>query len=126
MFVLYELSNGNAHSQSSEPINNPNAQRWGVKQTNKSGLWNSELLDFEAEQKSRIMSKLEFLNLFTDEELAAILTAAKQSALVEVFIKKLDLSEFIDLAYEPTVAGLRAMSDAGLLTSDRAEAIINV
>lgn len=125
MFVLYELATGRAHSQSSMPINNPDTDIYGVKETQNTGAWNSELLDFEPVPVRKRLSTLAFMELFTDEELVGILTAAKQSAQVELFVMKMQQAEFIDLSYPSTVAGINALSSAGLLTQERAEAILN-
>lgn len=125
MFILYELATGRAHSQSSQAIDNPNPDKWGVKETDKEGVWDNALLDFVPILVAKKLSKLAFLNRFTNEELVTILSVAKQNALVEVFVKKLDASEFVDLSYPPTIEGINALASAGLLTESRANEVLN-
>ena len=125
MFVLYELGTGRAHSQQKGPIDNPDTVKWGVKETKLSGIWNTETLDFDPVPVNRKKSKTEFLELFTDAEFMGILTAAKLSVEVEMFIKKMDAAEFIDLAYPDTIAGINGMAAAGLLTTERAKEVLN-
>jgi hypothetical protein len=125
MFVLYELETGRAHSQSSQAIDNPDPDKWGVKETQNIGLWNPELLDFEPVPTRKRLTTLAFMELFTDAELVGILTAAKQSPQVELFVMKMNQAEFIDLSYPSTIAGINALASAGLLTESRANEVLN-
>jgi len=126
MFVLYELETGRSHSQSSQAIDNPNHEKWGVIETQNSGTWNPELLDFEPAIKRKRLTTLAFMELFTDAELVEILTAAKQYAQVELFIMKMQQAEFIDLSYPPTITGINALASFGLITESRATEVLNV
>jgi hypothetical protein len=82
-------------------------------------------------QPSRKLSKLEFINLFTDEEYVGILTAAKQSAAVEAWLKKFEMTSVdadgrsIDLTDPRTIAGVNALEAGGLLAAGRAAEILN-
>ena len=125
MHILYELETGRAHSQSAESFTNPDPTKWGIKETQNVGIWNKQTLDFDPRPIDKKMSKLEFLNLFTDAELAGILATAKLDAGVEVFVKKLDAAEFVDLDYPGTIAGLNALEAGGLLSAGRAGEILN-
>lgn len=126
MFVLYELETGRAHSQSSSAFTNPRPDIYGVKETDKTGTWDTDLLDFvEIPKSNKRKTKLEFLNSFSDTELANILSAAKVSPLVEVFIKKLDAAEFVDISYQPTIDGINALYAAGLIEGSRVSEILN-
>ena len=125
MFVLYELDTGRAHSQQKGPIDNPDTNKWGVKESSIEGVWNPKLLDFEPVEADKRKTKTEFLELFTDDEFMGILTAAKVSVEVEMFIKKMDAAEFIDLSYPDTIAGINGMVAAGLLTTERAAEVLN-
>jgi hypothetical protein len=71
-----------------------------------------------------ILTKLEYMMRFTDAELAAIYTAAKQSVQVEVWLEKFKLAQEINLADTQTIAGVQALESAGLLDAGRAAEIL--
>lgn len=73
----------------------------------------------------RKISKLEYMELFTDNEMVSIFAAAKTSPLVEIWLEKFRLSEFIDLADPRNVDGLQALESAGILGQGRAAEILN-
>lgn len=73
---------------------------------------------------SRVLTHLEFLDLFSDVELATILTAAEQYVAIQVWIKKLELSGEVDLDSPRTAAGLQALELNGLLLPGRAAEIL--
>ena len=73
----------------------------------------------------RKISKLDYMELFTDNEMVAIFTAAKASPLVEIWLEKFRLSEFIDLADPRNADGLYALESAGILGQGRALEILN-
>ena len=124
-YVLYELETGRAHSQSSTSFDNPNAEIYGIKQTDNTGIWNESTLDFDPIPPSKKMTTLAFMELFTDTELIGILDAAKVSTEVQLFVMKLEQAEFMDLEYQPTVDGINAMVFIGLLTQERADEVLN-
>lgn len=70
-------------------------------------------------------SKLEFLNKFSDEELAGVLDAAKINSLIAVWVKKLDLAENINITDERLINGVNALEQLGLLNNGRAAEILN-
>lgn len=70
------------------------------------------------------LTKLAFMNRFTMEELAAIYTAAKTEVMVEVFMDKLKLAEYVDVTDPQTIAGLQALAASGLLTEARVQEIL--
>lgn len=68
----------------------------------------------------RFVSKTAFLEMLGDQNLAAVLTAAKASVLVEAWVTKFESQKDppgIDLDYESTRAGVEALERAGLLTA---------
>ena len=71
-----------------------------------------------------VLSKLGYMNRFTDAELAAIYTAAKSVVQVEVWLEKFKLAEFIDLTDQRTIDGLNSLEAAGLLAAGRAAEIL--
>ena len=72
------------------------------------------------------LSKLAFMERFTLEEMAGIYTAAKTNVVVEIFLDKMKLAEFIDITDANTIAGVNALVSAGLLTEARAAEILAV
>jgi len=75
-------------------------------------------------EPARVITKLDFMNRFTMEELAVIYTAAKTEVMVEVFLDKLKLAERVDIADPQTIAGLQALAASGLLTEARVQAVL--
>lgn len=72
----------------------------------------------------KILSKLEYMNLFTDTELEDIYTTAKTVIQVEVWLEKFKLAAEIDLNDERTIGGVNALETAGLLAVGRAAEIL--
>lgn len=79
---------------------------------------------------ARRLTKLEYMNRFHDAELAAIYSAAKVSVAVEVWLAKFNAATpdadgtSVDLDDPRTIAGVRALEDAGLLGTGRAAEIL--
>ena len=73
---------------------------------------------------SRVLTKLQYMELFTDEELATIYSTAKSVVQIEVWLEKFKLAQEIDLDYPPTIAGLAALEGAGLIGVGRAAEIL--
>ena len=71
------------------------------------------------------ISKLAYMERFTDADLAAIYGAAKVSLAVEVWLEKFKLAEFIDLADPRTLTGLQALESNGLIGAGRALEIVH-
>lgn len=78
-----------------------------------------------AYSKSRIITKLQFLNRMSDIEVASIFEAAKMNIAIEVWIKKFELAEEINLDDERLQGGLVGLEQAGILQPGRANEIIN-
>lgn len=74
-------------------------------------------------QEVRSLTKLEYMDRFTDAELAGIYTAAKTVIQVEIWLEKFKLAASVDLDDPRTLAGLQAMEAAGLLEAGRAAEI---
>jgi hypothetical protein len=100
--------------------NMPDMSRWA---------WNAAILDFY-EKPRRRLTKLEFMNRFTDTELANIYSAAKSSIMVEVWLEKLKAASpeadgtSIDLDDPRTVAGIQSLEAGGLIAAGRAAEIL--
>ncbi len=85
--------------------------------------WVKESLSFEIQQK-RLITKLEYMNKFTDTELATIYTVAKTSIAVEIWLEKFKLASDINLDDPRVVGGLQALEQFGLIGPGRAAEIL--
>lgn len=74
--------------------------------------------------RKAILTKLEYMDRFTDAELAGIYTAAKSSVQVEVWLEKFKLATDINIDDPRTIDGLQALEAAGLLAAGRAAEIL--
>lgn len=72
------------------------------------------------------VSRLDFMDRFTDAELAGVFTAAKSSVSVEVFIEKVKAASHIDLTDPRTISGVQALEVAELISPGRADEILAV
>jgi hypothetical protein len=72
----------------------------------------------------RTLTKLAYMNRFTDAELAAIYTAAKSNVQIEVWLDKFKLAEEINLDDSSTISGVQALEAAGLLATGRSAEIL--
>jgi hypothetical protein len=73
----------------------------------------------------RILSKLEFLELFTAEERIAIRQARGSSAALDDYLYLMELAEDVDLDSQKTQGGVMMLEQAGILASGRAQEILN-
>lgn len=82
-----------------------------------------------APPEDRRVTKLAFLNRFSDAEAVAIDLASQgataEAAYMRRYQKKVDAATFIDLDDPDTRNGVIALEDAGLLAEGRADAILN-
>lgn len=69
-------------------------------------------------------TSLEFLDLFTDAEQLAVVSAAMASAQVKLWYDRMLAASFVSLSDPRTSAGLQALVSAGLLTQVRRNAIV--
>ncbi len=72
----------------------------------------------EPAQPKRLLTHLEYMNRFTDEELEGIYGADSNPA-VKVWIKKFEASSEVNLDDQRTIDGLAKMVTAGLLAANR-------
>lgn len=70
------------------------------------------------------ISKLALRQRFTFNELVAIKTASASNAMVGVLLDNLSVATYIDLGLPATQQGIGLLVQLGLLTSDRATAIL--
>jgi len=67
----------------------------------------------------------QFMDRFTDSELAAIMTAAKSSIELELWFKRFEMAQEIILSDPQTVTGVNALETAGLIATGRATEILH-
>jgi len=72
----------------------------------------------------KVITKLAFMNLFTDAELVTIYTAAKSSVAIEVWIKKLEAAKDVTLSNQATIDGVKALEASALIGAGRAAEIL--
>lgn len=80
--------------------------------------------DFVRVSPKRI-TKLEFLNRFTQAERVGIRMAAKQSVPIEDYLALVDAATFIDITRPDTIAGVQTLESIGLLAVGRAAVILD-
>lgn len=91
--------------------------------------WNTAILDWYEKPHKRL-TKLEYMNRFTDQELALIYSAAKVNVQIEVWLAKFnatstdDKGTSIDLEDPRTIAGIQALEAAGIINTGRANEIL--
>lgn len=73
----------------------------------------------------REITKLQYMNRFTDIELVTLYTAAKSVVQLEIWLEKFKMAEFINLDDIATVNGLHALEASGLIAPGRALEILN-
>ncbi len=86
-------------------------------------LVGESIQDIEQPQIKKL-TKLEYMERFTDLELQSIYTAAKTSVAIEVWLEKFKATTQVDLNDSRILTGLQALETAGLLAPGRAQEII--
>ena len=72
------------------------------------------------------ISRVEFLNRFTDAEMQAFIAASKQSPALEAYFLKLQNAEGVILNDPVTMAGVGALEARGIIGAGRAEVIFSM
>lgn len=70
------------------------------------------------------VTRLAFRNRFTAAEKTSLYTAANTSVQVRIYLDDLAAATYVDLARADTIASIEALVAAGILTADRAAAIL--
>lgn len=73
---------------------------------------------------ARILTKLQFRELFTIQEKIDMVEKAKTDPIIQVFLDDIALAQEIDLDYPAVTDGLKYAVSVGLLTEDRAATIL--
>lgn len=87
-------------------------------------VWNKDSRSFEPRTNSRTITKLDYMNRFTDVELATIYTIAKTNVAVEIWLEKFKLATEINLDDPRTIGGVNALEQYGLIGVGRAMEIL--
>lgn len=85
--------------------------------------WDTESCSFQVVPK-RVITKLEYMNKFTDTELATIYTLAKTNVGIEIWLEKFKLASDINLDDVRTIGGVTALEQAGIIAPGRAQEIL--
>lgn len=86
-------------------------------------FWNTATLQL-VQKTSGAITRLEYMNRFTDAELATIYTVAKSNVQVEVWLEKFKAATSIDLTDPRTIAGVQALEAVGIIGAGRAAEIL--
>lgn len=73
----------------------------------------------------RRVTRQAFMSLFNQEETGAIFTAAKESALIEGWLMRVQAAQYVNLDDPSTILGVQGMVAGGLLTEARAAEILS-
>lgn len=76
-------------------------------------------------QSSRILTKLEYLRRFTQDERIAIRQAATQSPVLDDYLRLLDMAQEVNTGDPDTVAAVRMLEAVGLLSQGRAIEVLS-
>lgn len=78
----------------------------------------------EGSVTGRVMTKLEFLRRFTQDERVAIRTLAKTNVVLEDYMAMIDLAQEIDTSDPDTQAGVQMLETVGLIAAGRANEVL--
>lgn len=87
-------------------------------------LQNSPVPATEPEPVSRVLTKTQYMNRFTDAELGAIYSTAKVVVSVQVWLERFNAATEINLDSSNVIGGLHTMEAAGLIGAGRANEIL--
>ena len=95
----------------------------------KGKLWNGTTWindqDYVEPLTDRMISKSQFFDLFTDDELEDILDSRKSSKKLTAFVKRIEIDDMIDMNSARLQDGVQQLETMGLLATGRANEIIN-
>jgi hypothetical protein len=88
-------------------------------------MTSEEIVKYEARDRLKL-TRLQFLQRFTFDELVAIETAAETTAGLRVLQRQQNAAEYIDVLDPSTVGGVQYLVSLGLLTVERAGVILTL
>lgn len=123
MLHLYETATGKLISSATVVDVIPDGM--AVKESDKKGVWNTTTLDFDEVIQDKILSRDDYLDLFTDSEMLAIVDAANTDAIIKNSLDILNFRGRVRMNSENTINSVNYMESQGLLKVGRAEIILN-
>ena len=88
-----------------------------------------DLIKLAAEQdivaETKVIDRIDFFNLFTNEELAGVYTAAKDNVLLQILLDKIKVAAKVELDNKDVIQGVGLLIQMVILTEERAIAILN-
>ena len=120
---LYNISNGVLISSATTIDKIPDGM--SVKESDKTGVWNTETLDFDEVAKDRILSRDDYLDLFTDSEMIAIVNAANTDQIIKSSLDILNFRDRVRMSSENTINSVNYMESQGLISEGRASEVLN-
>lgn len=87
--------------------------------------WRYILAEVQPIQSSQRITRLQFLNLFTDAELVQIYTASKTNVDVEIALDKIRASEYIIKTDSTIVSAVSEFETLGLIATGRGAQILS-
>lgn len=79
----------------------------------------------KSESNSLQITKLEFMNRLTADELILIYTAAAQDVRLQIWLDKFKISEFVDLSDQQTIDGIKALEQFSIIATGRSLEILS-
>jgi len=120
---LYNISNGVLISSATTIDKIPDGM--SVKESDKTGVWNAETLDFDEVVQDRILSRDDYLDLFTDSEMIAIVNASNTDQIIKSSLDILNFRDRVRMSSENTINSVNYMESQGLISEGRASEVLN-
>lgn len=95
-----------------------------LKVSENKGTWNTKTLEFDPYPEVKTVSKIDFISLFTDTELEAIIGESRTNNNVAMFVEKLNLMGSVDMLSPNLIAAVNGMEQIGLIGEGRAAEIL--
>lgn len=122
MWIIYEPNTGNIVSTGrlTDELSANGLEEKEVEDIDiGSYVWDSSIMDYVPASRIKIHTPLEFLQLFTIQERAAIRTAAKTDIVIEDFLATLNIVNEVNMSHSVTIQALDYMAASGLITTER-------
>jgi len=96
-----------------------------VKESDKKGVWNTSTLDFEEVTQDKVLSRDDFLDLFTDAEMLLIVQTANTDTNIKDFLDVLNFRGRVRMSSSTTINAVNYMASIGLIAEGRANEVLN-
>lgn len=127
-FVYQEIERGNLIrwcDMDGNTIEPPEGPAWVISATPPPPSWGLPDTPPPEPTPSRTLTRLEFRNRFTMSEKIAIYTAANTNIEIKIWLDDLACAEMVDLFDPQTQQSVEALVQAGLITEQRKNEILN-